>query len=179
VNEQEALRAAINEPIRLVAYDPAWAPAFAAERERLLAQFPSAFIEIQHIGSTAVPGLPAKPIIDLLAGVRTMADARALHGPLAEAGYTTSRAFNAALTDRQWFMRAAGGHRTHHLHVVEHGAPTWLEHLRFRDVLRARPDLVQHYAALKAELAQRHTNDREAYTDAKAAFVRFVLDAGT
>lgn len=174
----DELRAAIHEPVRLVAHDTAWSAAAAAERERLLALFAGTFLEVEHIGSTAVPGLAAKPIIDLLAGVRTMAVARALHAAVVDAGYTTSRDFNATLTDRQWYMRAAGGRRTHHLHIVEHGAAAWREHLRFRDALRADAALAARYAALKAALAQRHADDREAYTEAKTAFVRSVLDGG-
>jgi GrpB-like predicted nucleotidyltransferase (UPF0157 family) len=121
---------------------------------------------------TAVPGLVAKPVIDLMAGVESMSVARSLHEALCASGYTTSREFNESLADRQWFMRWAEGHRTHHLHVVVHGSPAWHERLRFRDVLRNQPEVAARYAALKRDLAARHTSDREAYTEAKEAFVR-------
>jgi GrpB-like predicted nucleotidyltransferase (UPF0157 family) len=119
--------------------------------------------------------MPAKPIIDILAGVNSMAEADALVEPVCKAGYTTSAEFNATLGDRRWFMRWANGHRTHHLHVVVRGGPVWLDRLRFRDALRSQPTLAANYAALKSDLAARHTADREAYTDAKAEFVRSVL----
>lgn len=171
MTDAESLHAAIHEEVALQAYDAAWSDRFVAERDRLLALFPLIFVDIEHIGSTAVPGLMAKPIVDLLAGVETMAMARSLTEPLREAGYTTSAEFNATLTDRQWFMRCADGHRTHHLHIVVHGGPVWTRHLRFRDALRASPVFAARYAALKAELAVRHPTDREAYTSAKTAFV--------
>jgi GrpB-like predicted nucleotidyltransferase (UPF0157 family) len=171
MNDADSLHAAINEEVALQAYDSRWPDRFVAERDRLLALFPLVFIDIEHIGSTAVPGLVAKPIVDLMAGVETMAMAKSLAEPLCDNGYATSAEFNATLTDRQWFMRWADGHRTHHLHLVVHGGPVWTRHLQFRDALRASPVLAARYAALKAELAVRHPTDREAYTNAKTAFV--------
>lgn len=176
MTDADALNAAIHEEVALHAYDSRWPDLFVAERDRLLALFPLVFLDIEHIGSTAVPGLMAKPIIDLLAGVETLGMARSLADALCEAGYTTSAEFNATLTDRQWFMRSARGHRTHHLHVVVHGGPAWTRHLRFRDALRASPVLAARYAALKAELALQHPADREAYTRAKTAFVNSLSD---
>lgn len=170
------MRSAVHEHIQLRAYDAAWPSAFALERGRLLSLFPGQFIDIQHIGSTAVPGLAAKPIIDLLAGVASMAVARALPEALCGAGYTTSQAFNDSLPDRQWFMRWRDGRRTHHLHVVVFEANVWTEWLQLRDALRAQPELAARYAALKAELAARYPNDREAYTQAKGRFIRAVLE---
>jgi GrpB-like predicted nucleotidyltransferase (UPF0157 family) len=176
MDDADLPNAAIHEEVALQAYDSRWPDRFVAERDRLLALFPLVFLDIEHIGSTAVPGLMAKPIIDLLAGVETMGMAKSLADALCEAGYTTSAEFNATLTDRQWFMRSAGGHRTHHLHVVVHGGPVWTRHLRFRDALRASPVLAARYAALKAELAVLHPADREAYTSAKSAFVNSLSD---
>lgn len=174
MTDPESLQAAIHEEVTLRAYDPRWPGLFEAERERLLSLFPDDFITIEHIGSTAVPGLVAKPVIDILAGVASMAAARALVGPLCAEGYTASAEFNATLVDRQWLMRWAGGHRTHHLHLVVHGGELWTQRLRFRDALRADAALAARYAALKADLAARYPSDREAYTEGKAAFVRSV-----
>jgi len=176
MTEEESLQAAINEPVVLQAYDAHWPGMFEAERERLLALFPHDFMAIEHIGSTAVPGLAAKPVIDILAGVASMEAARALVTPLCKQGYTTSAEFNATLADRQWLMRWADGRRTHHLHLVVHGGPVWAQRLRFRDALRADPALAWNYAALKTELAAKYPTDREAYTEAKAAFVRAVCE---
>jgi GrpB-like predicted nucleotidyltransferase (UPF0157 family) len=175
MNDPNSLLAAIHEEVKLQKYDPRWPGLFIAERDRLhllSPRLPAHLIDIQHIGSTAVPGLAAKPVIDMLAGVESMAAAEALLAPLCANGYTTSTEFNASLTDRKWLMRWAEGRRTHHLHVVVHGGKVWAERLRFRDALRTNPALAARYAALKTELAAKHPNDREAYTDGKAAFVR-------
>ncbi|MEO7887890.1 MAG: GrpB family protein [Polaromonas sp.] len=172
MTDQNSLAAAIHEAVVLQPYDGRWPALFTTERDRLLSCFPGSFIDIQHIGSTAVPGLLAKPVIDLLAGVESMVAAEALLAPLCANGYTGSAEFNASLTDRKWLMRWAEGRRTHHLHLVVHGGAVWAQRLRFRDALRSDPALAVRYAALKAELAAKHPNDREAYTDGKTAFVK-------
>lgn len=177
MNEQQSLAAAIHEAVTLQPYDASWPAAYAAERERLLRALPGVFIGLEHIGSTAVPGLAAKPIVDIMAGVASMAVAESVAVALCACGYTTSAEFNATLSDRKWFMRWADGHRTHHLHVVVHQGQAWHERLRFRDALRADPALAARYAALKASAAEQHASDREAYTDAKAGFVRAVSGA--
>lgn len=137
--------------------------------------FPGQFVNIRHIGSTAVPGLTAKPIIDLLAGVALTAEAEAVSAPLCGAGYTTSKESNDSLPDRKWLMRWRDGRRTHHLHVVMFGPKIWTEWLQFRDALRAQPEFANRTAALKAALAARYSNDREAYALAKGEFVVAVL----
>jgi GrpB-like predicted nucleotidyltransferase (UPF0157 family) len=174
MDEQESLAAAISEPVELRAYDPAWPSTFETERERLRSVLPGRFIDIQHVGSTAVPGLLAKPIIDILAGVESIAAAQSLVTSLCVSGYTTSHEFNSTLHDRRWFMRWADGRRTHHLHVVVHKGELWDQWLRFRDALRGSPELAKRYADLKADLAVQHASDREAYTAAKAEFIRLV-----
>jgi len=171
MTEEESLLAAIDEGVELHSYDASWPRAFEVERERLLSLFPGTFEDIQHIGSTAVPGLSAKPVIDILAGVQSITFAERLALPLCQSGYATSAEFNESLSDRKWFMRWANGHRTHHLHLVVHGSSVWHERLVFRDALRSSPELAAEYAALKTRLAAAHPKDREAYTDAKAEFV--------
>jgi GrpB-like predicted nucleotidyltransferase (UPF0157 family) len=121
MTDDESLIAAIDEDVLLRPYDPSWPSIFATERIRLMAIFPELFVDVQHVGSTAVPGLQAKPIVDILAGVESMAVAESLVAPLCESGYTTSAEFNATLTDSKWFMRWANGHRTHHLLVLPYG----------------------------------------------------------
>ena len=118
--------------------------------------------------------MPAKPIIDILAGVESMAVAKSLAMPLCSSGYTTSAEFNQTLSDRQWFMRWADGHRTHHLHVVVHDSQTSHERLRFGDALLASTELAAQYTLLKRRPAEEHATDREAYTHAKTEFVRSI-----
>lgn len=172
MTEQESLQAAIHERVALVPYDVAWPNKFEVERTRLLSLFPDVFVEIEHFGSTAIPGMLAKPIIDILCGVETLAGTDALSIRLCEVGYSTSAEFNASLSDRKWFMRWADGRRTHHLYVVVHGGAAWRERLSFRDRLRADSNAAARYERLKTHLASQHQDDREAYTAAKADFVR-------
>ena len=159
-----------NAPVEIVAYDPGWPALFEAERDRLGPLLPGA--EIHHIGSTAVPELAAKPVIDMMALVP---DADAPIAALVERGdYAYPEHFNAMLVRRRWLCRPSAAHRTHHLHLVEDRAELD-RHLRFRDRLRADPDLRADYERLKRELARRHPHDREAYSAAKSGFVRRVL----
>lgn len=177
MNDQESLIAAINEDVKLHDYSESWPSVYEAERQRLLSLLPGVFLDIQHIGSTSIPGMIAKPVIDILAGVDSMTTARAITEKLCGSGYTTSAEFNQSLSDRQWFMRWANGRRTHHLHVVVHGSEVWAERLRFRDSLRASAELAFEYAKLKIQVAALHTTDREAYTEAKSHFVNVVSRA--
>ena len=175
MNDSQSLELAIHEGVSLVAHDGAWSEAFLLEQQRLLRLAPEQFVDIQHFGSTAIPGIPAKPIIDILAGVASMEVADALIAPLLQFGYTTSAEFNATLPERRWLMRHAMGRRTHHLHIVVFGSEEWIRRLKFRDALRSNPALASEYAALKARLADTYADDREAYTHAKADFVRSVV----
>lgn len=123
---------------------------------------------LHHIGSTAVPDLPAKPVIDMMAHVD---DLDAFVAPIIAAGYQYPENYNALLQGRRWFCRPSASVRTHHLHLVADRSELD-RHLHFRDVLRQRPDLVAEYAELKIRLAQVHSRDRESYTRGKSNFVR-------
>lgn len=140
-------------------YDPSWPARFEAERERL-AKVLASWLDggIHHVGSTAVPGLAAKPVIDIMAGVRDLDEARAAIEPLAALGY-----INAPYRD--WFLRFCKPHfthRTHHLHLVEPHHPEWAARLAFRDLLRADSQVAAGYQRLKKHLAARFRDDREA-----------------
>jgi GrpB-like predicted nucleotidyltransferase (UPF0157 family) len=171
----DSLTRAIVEEVCLAPHDSRWAAQFVEERDRLLDLLPGRFAAIEHIGSTAVPRLAAKPIIDILAGVRTISEADALLEPLCAHGYETSAEFNATLPDRRWLMRHALGKRTHHLHLVVFGGEPWIRRLQFRGVLRADATIAARYEHLKRDLAQQYRHDREAYTHAKTAFINEVL----
>src|SRR4051794_1942089 len=159
-----------DEPIRLAPADPNWPARFEEEREAL-EQAIGKWVEggIHHVGSTAVTGLDAKPVIDILAGVRDLESARACFGPLARLGYV----YAPYLPDEMhWFCKPDPARRTHHLHLVPNGSPRHRDELAFRDRLRADPRLAADYATLKHQLAERHPNDREAYTKGKAQFIQ-------
>ena len=124
-----------------------------------------------HIGSTAVPGLAAKPIIDMMALVEDLDDP--LPALIDRAGYQYPEAYNATLVARRWLCRPSAAYRTHHLHLVADNFEL-ARHLRFRDALRADAHLAADYAALKRDLAERMSEDREGYTAAKTQFIRLV-----
>jgi GrpB-like predicted nucleotidyltransferase (UPF0157 family) len=157
-----------NGRVELVTYDPGWPALYETERERLAPLLEA--LEIHHIGSTAVPGLLAKPIIDIVALVR---DLDAPMSALIDSGYQYARSFNATLTHRRFLCYPTASHRTHHLHMVD-DRPELERRLRFRDRLRADPALANEYVALKRALAARYPEDREAYTEAKAPFIERV-----
>lgn len=157
------------ERVRLVASDPSWPEQAWREIERLLSALPGAFVAIEHFGSTAVPDLPAKPIIDLLAGLEQLGDGDALIAPLQALDY----AFKGSFTARLMFVRRdATAERTHQLHLVEYGAPGWTGRLAFRDALRSDPDLRARYLAEKRRLAAAHPHDFDAYASAKQPFLQ-------
>ncbi len=157
-----------NAEVEIVEYGPAWPAAYAAERERLAPLLPAG-AQLHHFGSTAVPGLAAKPVIDMIALVDDLDEPIA--ALVQRGGYQYPPAFNATLTHRRFLCYPTAAHRTHHLHLVDE--PGELERrLHFRDRLRADPVLAGEYVALKRALAERYQNDREAYTEAKGEFVK-------
>jgi len=166
------------DEVLILPYDRRWPTLYEAEATRLALALPSGLVlSIDHIGSTAIPGMPAKPVIDILLLVTSAALARATAvGPLEALGYAYWA--DNPHPDRLFFVKGlppAAPHRTHHVHMREPGE----DHrgrLLFRDHLRANPDEAARYAALKYELAARHGADREAYTDAKSVYVEAVLE---
>jgi GrpB-like predicted nucleotidyltransferase (UPF0157 family) len=166
---------ASEETIHLEPYDAAWPSRFERERDALRRTLEAWLAgPIEHIGSTAVPGLVAKPVIDIMEGVRTLEHAR----PAIAALQALSYQYWPYRSDvMHWFCKPDTSHRTHHLHLVPQGSRLWIERLAFRDYLRAHPRTAGEYAALKTSLAARFASDREAYTDAKGPFVAAVVRA--
>jgi GrpB-like predicted nucleotidyltransferase (UPF0157 family) len=159
--------------IAVVPYDPEWPRRFEAERallERVLAPWLQG--GIHHIGSTAIPGISAKPIIDMMAGVRDLEEARTAYAPLVEHDYihTPHRPGIAHHFTKPSVELAEVG-----LHLTETGSDLWRERLAFRDALRADPALAAEYEALKLRLARRREADVEAYTAGKREFVCRIL----
>jgi len=166
--------------VRLVESDPTWPEAFNAEAERLSALIRGAalpMIAFEHIGSTAVPGLVAKPIIDLMAGHALGIDSQRYFALLVEAGY--EHRGPQGVPERELFVLGPESRRTHHLNLVVAGGAFWREHLMFRDRLRAEPEVRAAYAVLKERLAISHAAERGAYTLGKASFVERVTAGGT
>lgn len=154
-------------------YRNEWPIMFGVERLRLASLFPACVIE--HIGSTAVPGLAAKPIIDLMLGVDSLSEIERHIESLSILGYEYFPQYERFLPQRRYFARTDSGDLGWHLHAVVKDTPFWSEHLAFRNALRGDARLAGQYASLKRQLAEEFGNDREAYTDAKAPFIRSVL----
>jgi GrpB-like predicted nucleotidyltransferase (UPF0157 family) len=160
-------------PVYVVPYDPTWIDKFESERvvlENLLSPWRKGPIE--HIGSTAVIGLCAKPVIDIMAGVTSLSESEPAKNILSQAGYQYAEYKTDVM---HWFCKPSVTMRTHHLHLVPFECRLWLERLAFRDLLRTNPGVAEEYAALKRELAGRFEFDREAYTDAKYPFIMRAL----
>jgi GrpB-like predicted nucleotidyltransferase (UPF0157 family) len=165
--------------IELHSYSPAWRGRFDAEHNVLTAIFPAPGFCIEHIGSTSVPGLAAKPIIDILLGAPALAQIEARIPRMQALGYQYLPEYEAVLPQRRYFVKPMARPRKFHFHAVELESAFWSEHLLFRDTLRSEPDVAARYAALKYELAARYGDDRDRYADAKAPFIRSVIERAT
>lgn len=164
------------EPITVVNHDPAWLQQGAYERDQLQQLLaPWLTDDVEHVGSTAVPGLAAKPIIDLQAPIHDLADAETIASVLAPHGWHYVPPELDQRAHRRFFVKVVHDRRAAHLHLMTTASARWRQQLAFRDALRANPDLVRAYAQLKHELARRHEDDREAYTAGKQRFVDNVL----
>jgi GrpB-like predicted nucleotidyltransferase (UPF0157 family) len=161
------------EPIYLKQYDPNWPKKF--ETEKLLVEKtlgPWIVDSVHHVGSTAVSNLSAKPIIDIMVGVENLEKAQACIPLLEQIGYVY---FPYKPEVMHWFCKPSPAHREFHLYLMEPGSQSWTARLTFRNHLRTNPQTAAQYQALKEKLALKFTNDREAYTEAKAAFIRSVI----
>jgi GrpB-like predicted nucleotidyltransferase (UPF0157 family) len=161
--------------IVVVPHDASWSTRFRIESRLLRVALSDLAPAIEHIGSTSVPGLAAKPIIDMLVGVDSLTAFEARAERLSIYGYEYVPEYERVLPDRRFFKRVVRGVRTHHVHVVENGGVYWKRYLKFRDHLRADPWLAARYAEVKRRLAARFRFDRDAYTNGKTGFVEAVL----
>ena len=173
---EQRIKRVLQEEVSVVPYDPAWSGMFEEEKEHLLACFPRSLIRrIEHFGSTAIPGLAAKAIVDMLVEVGSLEQTKARVAPVLEAeGYDY---FWRATHGEDgppfyaWFIkRNSAGVRTHHIHMVESDFEHW-DRLLFRDYLIADRETAKEYETLKLALARDYPNDRVAYTNGKTEFV--------
>lgn len=177
---EDKLRRVLAEPINVVDYDPAWPEVFAAEAARHVRYFPPGAIRrLEHIGSTAVPGLAAKPVIDILVGVDDLALVRDEVAPRMEAdGYDCfwrPTSGDDVGPFYPWFIgRDVSGSRISHIHVVTMDNAEQWDRVAFRDFLRRHPETAEEYARLKRDLAGRFATDRARYTEEKTEFIRRV-----
>lgn len=170
---QERIDRAVKEKIDIVPYNPQWVSSFSEEANFLRKKFPTIIKRIEHFGSTAIPGLSAKPIVDMLVEVTSYAEVKKEIVPaLTLLGYDY---FWRPEIDKPpmytWFIkRDKKGNRTHHIHMVTKNSRLW-DRLYFRDYLRQHTDVAKKYEVLKTSLAAQFPHDREKYTQEKTAFV--------
>jgi GrpB-like predicted nucleotidyltransferase (UPF0157 family) len=165
----------LDRPIVVVEYDPRWPALFESERERLSSLLGDRAVDIQHIGSTAIPGLAAKPVIDIAIGFEALSQADRCLLLLKNAGYAYEPNLEAALPDRRFLWRVDPAGQRYHLHLASIYSRLWIDPLVFRDYLRRQPEAVSEYGRLKAALAEACGSDIGAYVDGKADFVEKIL----
>jgi GrpB-like predicted nucleotidyltransferase (UPF0157 family) len=164
------------DEITIVEYNPLWSQQFEEEATKIWQVLGNELVtRVEHFGSTAVPGLAAKPIIDLLVGVHSLEAAKCYVPSLKALGYVYWR--EDPRPGRMFLVKGMppyGLQRTHHLHIVEADSDLW-ERVLFRDYLRSHPEEAHQYAALKHQLAECFQTDREAYTNAKTDYIQAVM----
>ncbi len=167
-------------PVIIVEYDPEWPACYEEEKHLILRAVGGKALAIEHIGSTAVLGLGAKPIIDMMAGVHNLTEAEELLPSLREIGYED---VTPEPGDPEWYYCLGKKHRpdnprieNYHLHLMKYESETWKRHVAFRDFLRTHPDVAQEYEILKRGLAAKHGSNRLDYTNAKTEFIASVVN---
>lgn len=166
---------AFSYPMKIIIeeYQEAWPQQFEAEKTHLSKFIPESAI-VEHIGSTSVPGLAAKPIIDIMIGLVNFDVANSLVAGISSLQYEYVSQFEDQMPYRRFFRKEKEGVRTHHIHMVAIDSEFWNRHLAFRNYLRNHPEVAGEYAAIKYELAQREWSDMNDYADAKTEFIRSI-----
>ena len=159
--------------VELREYDASWPSKFELEKNFLMS-IAGHWNEggIEHVGSTSIPGMKAKPVIDIMFGVKS------LQGSLPAIDLLVSNGYQYWPYKKEvmhWFCKPSDSYRTHHLHLIPYQSPLWGERIKFRDILRSNTDIAKDYERLKETLAVKYKDDREAYTREKWPFIREVL----
>jgi GrpB-like predicted nucleotidyltransferase (UPF0157 family) len=158
--------------VTVVEYRPEWQKMFEDEKrilQKALGEIPA---QVEHIGSTAVAGLAAKPIIDVMVGLEDFTIADDVVPKVEALGYEYIQKYEAVMPFRRYFIKERAGIRTHQIHMVGIGGEFWERHISFRDYLRRNPVVAEQYASLKKELAAREWEDVNEYADAKTEFIK-------
>ena len=161
--------------VELVPYDTTWPQTFASMRRRILDACGGVVVDVEHIGSTSIPGLAAKDVVDLMPGLRAFEDGTGCVAAMESVGFEYKGEFG--IPGRHYFKMddPVTGKRLHNCHMYAVGHDEWVAHLAFRDYLRAQDDWRDRYETLKRALAVQHPDDVEAYADAKTDFVKEVV----
>jgi GrpB-like predicted nucleotidyltransferase (UPF0157 family) len=167
--EHRRLERRVRRKVEVVPHNPDWPRQFQREAERLAAVLGAEIITIHHFGSTAIAGIPAKPVIDMLIEVRDIEKIDTFNDALARMGYEAMGEFG--ISGRRFFRRQKDGRRTHHVHVYQVDNPEIARHLNFRDYMRVHPVEAAAYGRLKEQLARQFPEDMESYVEGKTDFV--------
>lgn len=159
--------------VKLAPHNQNWKNVFEEEKQMLLSNFPGIISEVIHTGSTSIPGIPAKPIVDISAVVPSLAIGETLKSSLENLGYTYLG--DAGVPGRVFFSKHRGEEVTHHLNLVEQNSENWNNHLLFKNYCLKYPEVAQEYARLKESLAEKYPNDRDAYWEGKNNFIQSVI----
>lgn len=160
-----------NEILQFSPYNPLWEKLFEEEKKQLQSIIGNEILDLQHIGSTSIPGIIAKPILDIGIAVNSFEAAVICIKPLETIGYTYKG--ESGIPRRHWF--AKGELTTHHVHILEVHSPNWKNNLIFRDYLRQNSEIAKQYAELKIQLLQQFNGDRDAYQAGKKPFIDRIL----
>lgn len=160
--------------VNLSEHNAEWENQFECERKRIIEVIGDKIVGIEHIGSTSIKGLKAKPIIDIMVGVDNLSTVTNFVVPLSKIEFEYIP--KPELTDRRFFRKGLRGRGSCHLHICEMNSREWVEKLIFRDYLRKHPQVVKEYALLKSELAIKHKYDRPTYTQQKEPFIKDIIE---
>lgn len=160
--------------VNLSKYNLNWEEEFEYEKKRIVDVIGDKIVGIEHIGSTSIKDLEAKPIIDIIVGVQGMDEVANLVIPLSEIEY--EYVHKPDFKERSFFRKGLWGQGTCHLHICEMNSNEWVEKLLFRDYVRLHPDVANEYASLKKELASKYKFDRPTYTKKKEPFIKKIIE---
>lgn len=162
--------------VKLIKHNPEWRWIFDRESKKIQKVFGENLLDIQHFGSTAISGMKAKPIIDMIAGVSDFKKIKKFLKPLEKLGYEYRP--DAGTNDRLFFRKGGKFKSSYHLHLVKMNSRDWKDNLFFRDYLRENKQTAKEYASLKKELAKKFSNDRESYLSGKTEFIKKMINKG-
>ncbi|MFS0613365.1 GrpB family protein [Lederbergia ruris] len=171
--KEESVSTMTTPIVQLEDYNPNWENQFAYEKRRIIGAIGKQILGLEHIGSTSIKGMQAKPIIDIMVGLRDLKEVPQLVNPLEEIEFEYVP--KPELIDRKLFRKGEWGQGTCHLHICKLNSNEWKEKLWFRNYLRLNPQIAKEYVALKKDLASRYTHDRPTYTMKKEPFIKSVI----
>jgi GrpB-like predicted nucleotidyltransferase (UPF0157 family) len=160
--------------VKLISYKPIWKKLYKKEEKLLLNAFGKDILDIQHVGSTSVPGVKSKPIIDIALGIKSLKIGKKFISPLKKLNYEYMG--NAGVKGRLFFAKGSRKNRTHYLHVERLNSKNWKNHIIFRDYLRKHKKAVEEYNKLKVKLAKEFKDDRDQYTSKKEFFIKKIIN---